>query len=645
MLNDFDEPSLREGVDLIIAGMLEHNARSKSLAESLQQLILLLVSNRGIKFTTNHRFTQLLDGGPATRRGGVSGKQKESDIDTVYRVWGENYHDVLGLDKTFDLVQPLSRLAHLADTLNQHPDQLSKYLNQYRDERLAQLRPGRRDRVTGNDILALNRDLRAIVLNTHQQYTSLLATRLDSVDRQDALERLGKIDLLYHDDARGDLFFGNRQFHRYPFRHSTSLRGDNIIIRDQDRQPGYPWATLNLFRKLEDVGLDPDELQLWHAPSDPNAPALRASVASVVAKHSTETLKFDVPRRVVFTPSHTGLRPDIAKTFGASANIIRSYQRSHVFDPWIDNDAEDEQQIWRERVKDLFPLHNGDRIGQREYKARKEDLGLVDSRGSRLRWGYKSDAWKLGQAQEKIEALASAFALEGSFNTAGLLEPLGESAHGTCLFIKLHYGHVLLFLVYEEYIPDDTAVPTEYHAGDVIFLQPGQRYMLYHCQCSLVTRGRIYHPARMLDKSRIYDPREHSTPFANPVLRGSISAMRATAGKIACDQVFPIFHQFMITIAGMLAWDDGAEAMDVEPEDLDELVTAMHTYIASPIFNYMPALQEDPAALSAVGKQYDPAGELVFVMRFCEKMQSYIVRQLKINKMAEEGKSLRTHFE
>jgi hypothetical protein len=31
ILDEFDEPSLREGVDLIMAGMLEHEARSKSL--------------------------------------------------------------------------------------------------------------------------------------------------------------------------------------------------------------------------------------------------------------------------------------------------------------------------------------------------------------------------------------------------------------------------------------------------------------------------------------------------------------------------------------------------------------------------------------------------------------------------------------
>lgn len=193
LMKGFDDNSIRDGVDLIIAGMLEHKALSKSLAQSLQKVMLLLISDRGIKFATNHRFAGLLETDITTSPRKSGNKPKESHQDIVHRVWGEKYHQALGLDSTFSLLEPLARLAHYSEILNQHPDQLSKYLQKYSASRLENLRPGRRERITGDDIKALNRDLRAIVVNAHHRYTSLIAPRLlPGEGNVVGLERLGK---------------------------------------------------------------------------------------------------------------------------------------------------------------------------------------------------------------------------------------------------------------------------------------------------------------------------------------------------------------------------------------------------------------------------------------------------------------------
>lgn len=42
-MKEFDDNSIRDGVDLVIAGMLEHKAVSQSLAQALQDLMLLLI--------------------------------------------------------------------------------------------------------------------------------------------------------------------------------------------------------------------------------------------------------------------------------------------------------------------------------------------------------------------------------------------------------------------------------------------------------------------------------------------------------------------------------------------------------------------------------------------------------------------------
>lgn len=76
--------------------------------------------------------------------------------------------------------------------------------------------------------------------------------------------------------------------------------------------------------------------------------------------------------------------------------------------------------------------------------------------------------------------------------------------------------------------------------------------MLYHCQCTVFTRGRLYHPSLILNRTRHYDPREFSVPFANPMLHGSIHVMRNSAGQVARGRMYPVFHKHMITLAKMV---------------------------------------------------------------------------------------------
>lgn len=94
-------------------------------------------------------------------------------------------------------------------------------------------------------------------------------------------------------------------------------------------------------------------------------------------------------------------------------------------------------------------------------------------------------------------------------------------------------------------------------------LQPGQRYLLYHCQCTITTRGRFYHPALMLSRTRFYDRWEFSAPFANPVYKGSFNVMRESAGRPARARVYPIFHQFMVTLAGLALYADSDDSCEL----------------------------------------------------------------------------------
>lgn len=223
----------------------------------------------------------------------------------------------------------------------------------------------------------------------------------------------------------------------------------------------------------------------------PDAAEVRASVPSMFAKFTTDTIKFDAPRCASFKPSCTGLRHGIMATFGASSGLVRDYQSSFIYNPWKTADVDDaEIETWKNHICDQFPRRNGDRFGRREAETRFNQLGIVPINGSELRWTLAKGEWVLRQATQALEDMASRFFLEGFVHTAGFLESLGEAAHGACLWIKLHYGmpyrslhisfhnvlivnvgHALLFLVYEEHAPDDTVVPTEYFAGDVMYVR------------------------------------------------------------------------------------------------------------------------------------------------------------------------------
>ncbi|KAJ9110610.1 hypothetical protein QFC19_001439 [Naganishia cerealis] len=180
LLENFDQRTIREGVDMIIAGILEHESRAHLHAHTLQSIIRLLMSARGISFRTNPQFSALLNAAPKDCIMKKSSKPEETEEQTVLRVWGKDYRNILGLDDKVLLLKPLARLAHWSELLNQHPHQIAKYLNNYRNLRMTRLRTqrGTRCRITGEDIRALNRDLRAIVVNAHRQYTSALSVTL-----------------------------------------------------------------------------------------------------------------------------------------------------------------------------------------------------------------------------------------------------------------------------------------------------------------------------------------------------------------------------------------------------------------------------------------------------------------------------------
>lgn len=74
-----------------------------------------------------------------------------------------------------------------------------------------------------------------------------------------------------------------------------------------------------------------------------------------------------------------------------------------------------------------------------------------------------------------------------------------------------------------------------------------------------------------------------------------------------------------------------------DDEQLLQLAVELHIYVTSPIFNYMPILQEDKDALSAIGKDYTPSEDLVLVLRYCALQQAFIARQIQINNEENDG--------
>lgn len=144
----------------------------------------------------------------------------------------------------------------------------------------------------------------------------------------------------------------------------------------------------------------------------------------------------------------------------------------------------------------------------------------------------------------------------------------------------------------------------------------------------------------------------------NPMIKGSLSAMRDGAGQVAKGKLHPIFHQYMVTLAGIILYD--SEDVDrllglgqytstwhvcfnstptIDEDERHRLATEMHIYITSPIFQYMPICQEDENALLAIGKDYRPAEDLTWVLRYCALQQAFIARQILINNGEDDGAS------
>jgi hypothetical protein len=174
-LEEFDDENIKEAVDLVIAGMLENSSAIQTNAQQLQAAIRLLVLRRRIEFSHHARFETLLSGA-ANRTSRQLAAPAETDEQIVLRVWGAGFREVLNIAPGVNLFGHLSRLAHYSELLNQSPVQIASYLDHYRKIRAAKLESrrvkGRRPaNVTGEDVDALNRQLKHLVVNNLHEYS------------------------------------------------------------------------------------------------------------------------------------------------------------------------------------------------------------------------------------------------------------------------------------------------------------------------------------------------------------------------------------------------------------------------------------------------------------------------------------------
>lgn len=176
-----DDATISEGIDLVVAGMLEHDSHLREHAERLQTAINLLVTRRGLHIVQHARFQTLLQRSEGPRRGP---DPKASYQEIIQRVWGKDYQSLLGIKEDVELAKPLASLAQYSETLHQPPEQIRKYLEYYKEKRLAKPAKGngsgRRYRVTGNDIRDVNRDFCRIVSNTHHDYSASVVIEAQS---------------------------------------------------------------------------------------------------------------------------------------------------------------------------------------------------------------------------------------------------------------------------------------------------------------------------------------------------------------------------------------------------------------------------------------------------------------------------------
>ncbi|KAJ9098770.1 hypothetical protein QFC21_004418, partial [Naganishia friedmannii] len=179
-LQDREDVEIREGVDLLIAGMLQQQREERVYAQTLQRAISLLITTRAMRFSLHQRFTALVDKSasqelqvviPTNTRATPS---HETDEQVVHRVWGTDFRERLGLEPNAGLFRPLTRLAGYAETLNQNVHSLARYLKRYMKLRTQTPRKGQRKVITKGDIDSLANDLRQVIRNSRRDYNSVV---------------------------------------------------------------------------------------------------------------------------------------------------------------------------------------------------------------------------------------------------------------------------------------------------------------------------------------------------------------------------------------------------------------------------------------------------------------------------------------
>jgi hypothetical protein len=169
-LMGFDDEAIKQGVDLVIAGMLERTSLVRMHAQQLQTAIRVLVARRHIHFSHHARFETLLRQLPDSDTQELV-SLTESDQQLVTRIWGPQYQKTLNISRGALLYRDLARLARFAETLNQSPLQIANYLEEFRAQRVKRRAKGRRSTVTGQDVRRLNTQLRRLIANNLDNYT------------------------------------------------------------------------------------------------------------------------------------------------------------------------------------------------------------------------------------------------------------------------------------------------------------------------------------------------------------------------------------------------------------------------------------------------------------------------------------------
>ena len=196
----FESQDIREGVDLVVAGLLHQRREDSEHARRLNDALHLLTITRAVSFNLNDRFVRLVQL-PPTQIAAPPGLLPppppidKSDEALVRRVWGDDFREKLGLTGAHHLYRPLARLARFADTLNQDVHRIAHFLDLYRLSRIRVSRRGQRKHITKQDVNAVADDLKNIITLNQRQYSSLLTPShvTQAADRSDSdSDSLGK---------------------------------------------------------------------------------------------------------------------------------------------------------------------------------------------------------------------------------------------------------------------------------------------------------------------------------------------------------------------------------------------------------------------------------------------------------------------